>query len=235
MIEASIAILCDYIRVASIVRDNEDATRYERDGVEIQGVVEKAGVLTVDISNDMEKVIEDQIARANDISAQRLHNDLLHACGFVETLITRMDPYLNRTPPTKKAADNPTAKKPTTAAKGDRPSEVPFKDVPDNRYIIEYPKSSKQYYILDCPICEKNFDVINLLYSHINVSHQGIFSGQKSYMHALDVGGTRVTGPLADRRGVLNHNDRVRAYKNVSSFVPSENFSSQIYHIMNPP
>ena len=66
--------------------------------------------------------------------------------------------------------------------------------------------------------------MINLLYSHINVSHQGIFSGQKSYMHALDVGGTRVTGPFADRRGMLNHNDSVRTFKIVSSTVPSNTF-----------
>ena len=98
MIETTIAILCDYIRVSSIIRDNEDATRYEKNGVELQGLVEKAGALTMNISNDMEKVVEDQIARTNEISAQRLHNDLLHACGFVETLINRMDPYLNVRP-----------------------------------------------------------------------------------------------------------------------------------------
>lgn len=99
----------------------------------------------------------------------------------------------------------------TTKDMGD---ETKCANVPVDKCVIEYPRRSSTYYVLNCPICKSHFETVRALYSHINISHQGIMTGDKAYTDALEIGGTLVTD--ADTNWVVCHNDDYNMNKNVS-------------------
>jgi hypothetical protein len=176
--------------------------------VQSQGVVQKAGALTEELSTAMSKIVADQNDQANVVAKKRIEKDMLFACRFVETVVDRLNPFVRRLPVgdrSKKGSD-------------EKPYQIRRKDVPDNRIIIEYPKNSREFYILDCPICEKSYEMLKDLYYHIMSAHSGIITGEKSYIDALEIGGIRITN--AERKWVKDHNEMCRIKKNVRYPLP---------------
>lgn len=203
IIEESTHKFCDYIRLNGIDRSHEDAFSREKNDEQCQGLVYKADALTDELSTAMTKIVADQNDRANVIAKKRIGDDMLFACRFVETVADKFNPYVRRLPAGERI-NNGLAEK---------PYEIYRKDVPQNRMIIEYPKSTQKFYIIDCPICEKSYEMLKDLYYHIMSAHSGIIVGEKSYAHALEIGGTRIKD--AERRWVKDHNEMYRMQKNV--------------------
>jgi hypothetical protein len=201
----------DIVQGVTNNRYNEDTKRHEENTVELQGIVMAAGVLTEDISKAMDMVVENQISRARDLVKPRFVQDVNIAHALLKDVIDRLEPFL-KPAPFKDPID-------------DRPAEITYFEVPDHRLVVEYPKNSDNFYILDCPICQKDFDTVRFLYEHIVVAHQGILTGQKSYTDALEIGGTLIK--YADRKWMREHNQDYRFSKNVSFLASScdEEFS----------
>ena len=199
-------------------RQKEDAKRHEENGLELQGIVMAAGVLTEDISKAMDMVVENQIAPEHDKYEERIYRDASLARALLDLTVNDLRPFLRPViepfqSSNTKYADRPPIKSPATMIR-DRPTKLNRNQVPVDRCVVEFPPRSEKFYILDCPICKREFEKVGIFYNHITISHQGILTGQKYFHHALDIGGTLIAD--ADRNWQHHHNAVCKEYVDVS-------------------
>jgi hypothetical protein len=93
-------------------------------------------------------------------------------------------------------------------------------EIPSNKMIVEHPKSSGIYYVLDCALCGRHFHNAQSLYAHINqtdAAHQGILMGEKKFAKAVAVCGFRIDDATTET--VKEHNAYAEALFNVSCSV----------------
>jgi hypothetical protein len=102
-------------------------------------------------------------------------------------------------------------------------------DVAPSDLIVEFPKNSKCFYILDCPVCKTHFDSVSALYGHLyqaEQAHEQFVNGRQMFNQVRAVsdrqvcivarllGGTRVMG--VTHEWVTNHNLRRQVIMDVS-------------------
>jgi hypothetical protein len=77
-----------------------------------------------------------------------------------------------------------------------------------HKLVIESPKRSNKYYVLDCPLCQRHFHSSASMYAHLNQdnsAHRELLGNQRTFAQAVAVCGARVTD--ATPGWVAKHND----------------------------
>jgi hypothetical protein len=214
-VEQTWSYFVDAVHANAAIRHNEDARRFEENGIELQGIVMAGGGFSMKISKAMDMVLENQITREHDKADERSNGDITLARVLLDLVVNQLRPYLGPIPaPSQVSFQSPPIKSPATVVR-DRPVELNCNQVPVDRHVVQFPQRSNKFYILECPICNRAFDKAGLLYNHIYISHQGILIGEKSYEDALDIGGTLIID--ANEEWQKKHNARVLERENVSN------------------